>query len=252
MRLGQNKGRYCGETIDISAVSRDIHQAALRAGWEWETFHEPLNLRAYRRAAPEARLKLYLSTGIHGDEPSGPLAVLELLRQNEWPAHLDIRLVPCLNPTGFDLNTRENAEGTDLNRDYRNPQTGEIRAHVAWMERQPRFDLAIVLHEDWEANGFYLYELNPDGRPSLAPQVTREVGAVCPIETAAVVDSWPAAGGVIRPDVPPEARPQWAEALYLLVNKSRFGYTMETPSDFPLSIRVAAHVRAVRAALGAV
>ncbi len=108
---------------------------------------------------------------MHGDEPAGPLAVLRLLQEDDWPGDAAIWLCPCLNPTGFPLNRRENASGIDLNRDYRHLQSAEVRAHVAWLERQPRFDLALCLHEDWESNGFYLYELNPENRPSFAEKI---------------------------------------------------------------------------------
>ena len=47
--------------------------------------------------------------------------------------------LPCLNPDGFMLNTRGNADGIDLNRDYRHLETDEITAHVRWLERQPKF-----------------------------------------------------------------------------------------------------------------
>ena len=55
--------------------------------------------------------------------------------------------------------------------------------------------------------------------------------------------------GVITPDIDPATRPQWAEAFYLVQNKTRQTYTLEAPSDFPLEIRVAALVTAVRTVL---
>ena len=174
-----------------------------------------------------------------------------MLQENRWPAHADVWLLPCLNPTGFPLNRRENANGVDLNRDYRHLQTGEIRAHVAWLEKQPQFDLTLCLHEDWEAHGFYVYELNPDHRPSLAEKIIAEVAKVCPVDPSEVIEGRPAQGGIIRPDLDPAKRPQWPEAFYLIMNKTRQSYTLEAPSDFPLSMRVAALVAAVGVALEA-
>ncbi len=248
-KLGKNVGRYHGERIDIDHVRREADRLARDRGWQSDTFLEspPLTLRAYRRPHASSRKNLYLSTGIHGDEPSGPLAVLRLLEEDCWP-EANLWLVPCINPTGFDLNTRENARGVDLNRDYRHLKTAEVSAHVAWLEKQPRFDLTLVLHEDWEANGFYVYELNPLKLRSLAEDIVESVRGLCPIETCELVDNWPCKGGIIRPDVPPSERPQWAEALYLIVNKTSRSYTIETPSDFPLALRVESHVRAARRA----
>jgi len=162
-KLGKNHGGYHGERIDIRAVLRQIEIAASAQGWTTEIFHEAggFQWRAFhrepsvRRRLPAARI--YISAGSHGDEPAGPLAALKLIQENHWPAHAEIFLLPCLNPAGCALNRRENAEGIDLNRDYRQPQAAETRAHIAWLERQPNFDRYLCLHEDWEAQGFYLY-----------------------------------------------------------------------------------------------
>ena len=133
---------------------------------------------AAETAAPRAQRvpgppfsRLYLSTGIHGDEPAGPLAVRQLLQEDKWPAESDLWLCPCLNPAGFAANRRENPDGLDLNREYRHPKAKETLAHIAWLQRQPSFDLCLCLHEDWESHGFYVYELNPDNRPSLAETI---------------------------------------------------------------------------------
>jgi len=172
-----------------------------------------------------------------------------LLQENKWPANVEFWFCPCLNPAGFVLNRRENADGKDLNRDYRHLETAEVRAHIAWLERQPQFDVCLCLHEDWESHGFYLYEQNPDGKPSLAEIIISAVQKVCPIDPSELIEDRPAKNGIIRPNLDPRTRPQWAEAFYLIVHKSRLGYTLEAPSDFPLSTRVNALVAGVDAAL---
>ncbi len=101
-------------------------------------------------------MRVYISTGIHGDEPAGPLAALQLLQEDCWPKDAALWMCPCLNPTGFPLNRRENAQGIDLNRDYRHLETAEVQAHTSWLQRQPAFDLTLCLHEDWESRGFYI------------------------------------------------------------------------------------------------
>lgn len=251
MRSGKNLGGYRGETIDILRTLENIEHAACAHGWQSELFFSSANERllAYHHIAEPVRQRIYLSSGIHGDEPAGPLAVLELLRAHSWPEGLDIWLCPCLNPSGFVLNRRENSAGIDLNRQYFQPECDEIRCHVAWLGRQPQFDLAISLHEDWEAHGFYLYELNPDHRPSCAEKVIQAVEAVCPIDHSPIIDGRPAHGGIIRPDEDVLRRSQWAEAIYLVAHKTRHSYTLEAPSDFPLETRVRALITAVRALL---
>ncbi len=257
-RLGKNHGGYQGETIDLSSVLRDLRATAGQHGWQCDDLpvSPGLTLTAFTRAAasrtPRPAPRIYLSAGIHGDEPAGPLALRQLLLENHWPADVDVCLLPCLNPTGFPLNRRENAEGRDLNRDYRHFECAEVRAHVTWLERQPQFEITFCLHEDWEAHGFYLYELNPDRQPSPAAAIIAAVAEVCPIDPSSVIEDRPAQGGIINPHLDPASRPQWPEAFWLLQNRTRLSYTLEAPSDFPLPTRVAALVTAVRAGLNAI
>jgi predicted deacylase len=255
---GKNHGGYHGETIDIRAVLRDIEIAAQQHGWTFEIFGRQgdFNLLALHRVPlsirnPQSAIRIYLSSGIHGDEPAGPLAALRLLRENQWPANAELWFCPCLNPMGFVLNRRESVDGKDLNRDYRHLETAEVHAHIAWLERQPQFDLCLCLHEDWESHGFYVYELNPENRPSLAEAMVARIAEVCPIDPSEIIEDRPARGGIIHPNLDPRTRPQWAEAFYLIVNKTRLSYTLEAPSDFPLTSRVNALVAGVNAALAA-
>ena len=267
-KLGKNHGGYHGETIDIRAVLHEVEIAAQMRGWTSETFGQqgefnllalhrpPLSIRTpstLRSSATaedgHSALRIYLSTGIHGDEPAGPLAGLKLLQENHWPENAELWFCPCLNPMGFVLNRRENADGKDLNRDYRHLETAEVRAHIAWLERQPQFDVYLCLHEDWESHGFYLYEQNPDGKPSLAESIIGAVQRICLIDLSETIEHRPAKNGIIRPNLDPLTRPQWAEALYLIMNKARLGYTLEAPSDFPLPARVNALVAGVNVAL---
>jgi hypothetical protein len=255
-KLGKNHGGYHGETIDIRAVLRDIEIAGQQRGWNSEVFHEAEGFKwhaLHRRPAeirdPQSPRRIYISAGIHGDEPAGPLAALKLLQENRWPESTELYLLPCLNPIGFTLNRRENAEGIDLNRDYRHSKSAEARSHIGWLERQPNFNLYLCLHEDWESHGFYLYEQNPDGKPSLAEKMITAVQPVCPIDLNETIEGRPARSGIIHPKINPAERPDWPEALHLISHKSRQGYTLEAPSDFPLALRVNALVAAVNATM---
>lgn len=252
-RLGKNLNGYHGETIDIRSVLREIATAAPARGWTAEVFHahHDLDWIALHRQghSGDNRKRIHISAGIHGDEPAGPLAVLRLIREDRWPRDAEIFLLPCLNPRGFLLNQRANPEGIDLNRDYRQPQSDEVRRHIAWLERQPPFDLYLCLHEDWESHGFYLYETNPERRLSLAEKIIRAVAPVCPVDGSANIEGRPAQGGIIRPQISPQERPDWPEAFYHITHTSPQGYTLEAPSDYPLPVRVHALVAAVNAAV---
>jgi hypothetical protein len=72
---------------------------------------------------------------------------------------------------------------------------------------------------------------------------------VCPIDWSENIEGRRAQGGVIRPMINPQDRPDWPEALYLISHKSRMGYTLEAPSDFPLTTRIDALNTAMSTAL---
>jgi hypothetical protein len=240
--------------LDPAEFSPRFAAAAKSAGFTTRPYGE-INghpLLAYSKRTPGRRPRVYVSTGMHGDEPAPPWALLHLLEKGFFDARCTWFLCPLLNPTGFLKNTRENFTGVDLNRDYKSLRTAEVRAHVAWLQLQPRFDLVICAHEDWEAKGFYLYELNLDQRPTLAPAMLAAARAHGPIEAATVIDGRDIAEpGIIRPVSDPLLRDTWPEALYLAYKHSPLNYTLETASAQPLAQRVATQVAVLKAALDA-
>ncbi|MGA4644766.1 M14 family metallopeptidase [Limisphaera sp. 4302-co] len=256
-RLYRNRGGYRGETIDVDAVLQGCVAAAGAHGWV--CCEIPVEGRGplpafVREGNPVGEapggLRAYVSAGIHGDEPAGLVAVQRLLERDRWPQGVSLVVVPCLNPWGMRQNRRENPDGLDLNRDYRHLRSPEVRAHVDWLRRQAPFGVSFCLHEDWEAPGFYLYELNPRGLPSLAETILARVERVCPLDLSPVIEGRPASGGLIRPAVDPESRPEWPESFWLVHHGwTLLSYTLESPSDYPLGMRVEALVEGVTAAL---
>ena len=246
-RLRINNGRYLGECIDIDDVLGQIDPLAVQGKWQKIPIavSPTESLPAYQRVVAGAQKSVYISAGIHGDEPAGPLAVLELFRRGNWPADVNLWVVPCLNRHGFACNCRGDHEGVDLNRDYRSLKSAVVRAHTRWLDERPAFNASLLLHEDWESNGFYLYELNPSLRPSIAERVVEAVRAVCPVDLSPEIEGRPAKGGIICANPDLQKRPDWPEAFYLVHNKTPVSYTFEAPSDFALSTRVTALVTAV-------
>jgi hypothetical protein len=249
--LGLNDDGYCGDTIDIEAVLAECLMAAESHEWSihWLEAETNLRLLTLHRVPETAHRKIYLSSGIHGDEPAAPLAMRALITENVWPEDAELWLCPCLNPTGFPANTRANAMGDDLNRDYKHLKTPEIRAHTGWLQTLPDLDFTIQLHEDWEAKGFYFYELKMDGKPTESRRVLEAVKTVCPIDESPEIDGRKNDHGLIRPELDPAVRKLWPEAFWLVMNKTKLSYTCEAPSDFPIETRVEALVRAARSLL---
>jgi predicted deacylase len=240
--------------LDPADFTTKFAAAAKQAGFRAEPYGDIHGhpLTAYTKRTPGPRPRVYLSAGIHGDEPAPPRALLRLVEEGLFDDHCTWFVCPLLNPTGFTGRTRENHAMVDLNRDYKNPQSPEVSAHVRWLERQPNFDLILCVHEDWEAQGFYLYELNPENRPTLANAMIGAARELGPIETASVIDGRPIAEpGIIRPVSDPLLRETWPEAIYLRNHHGTLDYTIETASALPLEQRVATHTAVIKAALAA-
>ena len=109
------------------AHTGEVEDAALAAGW---TVHHLSPMESgprpwFQRAAPsgEAQRAVYLSAGIHGDEISGPRALLKMIRQPDFFDAFDVTMFPILNPNGLARGSRKNRDEIDLNRDYRNSRS---------------------------------------------------------------------------------------------------------------------------------
>lgn len=237
--------------LDPAALAARFIAAAPAAGFRVEPYGETAAgpLLALTKRTPGPRPRIYLSAGIHGDEPAPPLALLEMLEAGRFDGRANWFICPLLNPNGLAHGIRENADGLDLNRDYKDRQSAEARAHVAWLEHQPRFTVTLTVHEDWESVGYYLYELNPDQRPSLAEAIIAAVTPVCAIDHSPLIDGRESRGGILRPVSDPLLREKWPEPIYLRYQHTTLSYTLESPSAFPLAQRIAAHRTALETAI---
>jgi hypothetical protein len=202
------------------------------------------------RLCRDVSITVYISTGMHGDEPAGPLALLKLLGQGLLPRTMNFVICPLLNPAGLSLGTRENPGGVDLNRDYLNPATEEVKAHIAWLKGRPKFDLVMLMHEDCDEAGFYLNDFAFPGEPSyITKGIMGAVSLVCPVDSASSIDGRSASDGVTRPLEDSRFEGHWPESYYLHQRGAPIGLNFESPSSLPLETRIAAHIAAVEAGL---
>lgn len=106
--------------IGESENGQDLYEIKITSG--------AYNLAGRRggRDAEISKPKFLIGAGIHGYEPGTPnslyLFVRELVEGN--PAlsairnNVDLRIIPCMNPDGYDARTRTNHNGVDLNRNF--------------------------------------------------------------------------------------------------------------------------------------
>jgi hypothetical protein len=206
---------------------------------------------ASRRDISECQL--YLSAGIHGDEPAGTEGLYAWANQN-WKilSKIPVVIYPCLNPWGLMENSRFTLEGKDLNRQW---DKGEDASITEIMKRTSgaQFSLAVNLHEDYDAHGIYLYE-PPTGkkRDDLASQILDSGSEYIPIDSRKKIEGRWARGGIIRPapsSLPKEGLP---EAAFLQESRADRTFVFETPSELDLRVRIQAQVAMLEKAVGEV
>lgn len=208
-------------------------------------------------AGPLHAPSIAIASGIHGDEPAPPWALLDLVQRRQLDRRYAYRLWPCTNPSGYAAQTRENADGIDVNRSFaRGGQTPEARAIVT-SNRDRKFVLSLDLHEDCDAQGFYCYEYGVGGlgRPVVQAvraagypiQDLRECDLGAPFEDVVLDD------GVVRAPAALEARAigGLSYTLSLVRHAARHALTLETPARLPWDARLEIHRIAVKAAIDA-
>lgn len=207
----------------------------------------PLFVAETRRPRPHVPW-IYVSTGIHGDESAATEGALAWLSRTRLSFDsFNLLAFPCLNPWGLVNNSRLDAAGRDLNRTYHDASIQPTGAHLALLAGR-RFDLALTLHEDYDADGIYIYEVK--GSPSyLAEQLLDAARPHVPSDTRRNIEGRPARSGVVRRALDPGEMPFFPEAFTLHFHHARRTFTIETPSEFSIDTRVAAQIAVIDRAI---
>jgi hypothetical protein len=204
--------------------------------------------------APHAP-RIWVSAGIHGEEPGSVEGCLRFLAKSakRWRALFSFTVLPCLSPYGYERGQRFDARGRDPNRLFRHPEEPLVAAVRRALEGGPRPLFAFDLHEDSDFSAFYMYEIAGQGRP-FAPDILAAVGRLGPIAHGRDLEPPIEHGLVVFPREEGEEvrdlrqRDTWPIA-FLLWEAAEHTVTLETPVLQPLTLRAAMHVAAMEAVL---
>lgn len=196
--------------------------------------------------------KVLISGGIHGDEPAGVETICEFLEKKLYSPFLKdwrITILPCLNPSGYQRNTRNNYEDKDLNRLFK-LSSSSTEVEIAQKILESPFDLTLELHEDCDSDGYYLFQKeNLQSTPPLGRKVLDAVESIMPINRNSEIEEIPAEDGLIMKLKEPDEMPWWPMALYSYHIGCKRSFTLETTPKLPMDVRVKAHLKAIETAL---
>ena len=217
---------------------------------------------------------IYVSAGIHGDEPAGvecAVRLIELLadhdKNNLFPFNEYNWLIsPCDNPHGYERDIRENAAGLDLNRMFETPTQcpetafiAESLQHKQYEHTEKRYspntigekvviELALDLHEDSDSDGFYLWERRTSECLPIGCVVVKNVEELCPINRKLLIEKHRNENGVITL-LDKVTTKGWTRGRYLAEQVNTRCLILETPTQLDWETRVATHMKAIRAAV---
>lgn len=108
---------------------------------------------------PKGKKCICICAAIHGNERSGPFALLELMKKFDTKKYrkLKVVMIPVANPYGFDKRQHRNAKNININRHFCEKKlTDEAKIlYETISEERPSF--FVSLHEDDVLNGAYVY-----------------------------------------------------------------------------------------------
>ncbi len=198
-------------------------------------------------AAAHDPIRIGLFTGIHGDEPAGPLAAAKLLSrlisEPSLATGYHLTTYPLINADGLRAGTRGDRDGVDLNREFWRESARPVVRTLEQELRSGRFHGIIALHADDTCEGLYGYAHGRLLNEELLRPALRASGQHLPMDQRPLIDGFAADAGVIHfcfPGVlsaPPDQHP------------APFDIILETPAQAPVETQAEAMVDGVLAIL---
>lgn len=272
------KVRCYTEVVDriLAAVGKSEHLIILHTGhttFLTENSLElsyPLYCLCYISKQTNAPL-IYVSAGIHGDEPAGvecAVRLLELLVDGDKPPDCQLSfdaynwiVSPCDNPYGYERDCRENAEGFDLNRMFDFPHQSVETAFITEtflksdnpfqqedVGKKYRIQLALDLHEDKDSDGFYLWERRASDCPPIGSSVVIHVAELCAINSEPLIEDHVNKDGVITL-LNTVTTKGWTRGRYLIERVNTPCLILETPTTLDYEKRISIHMKAIESAV---
>jgi murein peptide amidase A len=189
---------------------------------------------------PEFLRTVCIVAGVHGNEIAGPLSILHIITDiiHELPENYRYVFYPVINPSGFDLRTRYDADGRDLNAIYsvtlKSQNYCEVQEFYQDVLKFAPFEAVITLHEDSDRDKFYMYGLGKENRDFyhaicefartwIPAWVNAEIEGCCTDEHGFIMAT---------------ARDNAYDGALFTKGLTKVAYTLETPGKLDIHFRV--------------
>jgi len=242
---------HYGQVHDYKLLIKKWRALVRKNGWKIKKIAESADMPVYEvfSGKEDSGNLVYISAGIHGDEPASVWALYSWFEmQFERNHKLSFLIYPCLNPYGLINNIRFDSDGDDLNRSWGTAEKSLI-CQIIGRTKHLRFSMAINLHEDYDASGIYLYEsLCGKMRDHLGLDILASGSKDIPIDSRKKIEGRWSKNGIIRPSpssLPKEGLP---EAVFLQQGLAKRTFVLETPSEYDLRLRIKAQVAMIQKA----
>jgi murein peptide amidase A len=229
--------RYADQSAACSAwlEARHVRESPVGRMLPRYRWTDPTSVTFYR---------IGIFAGIHGDEESGVIAAVQLLRElgknPDLGRFYELFLYPVCNPWGFDNGCREGESGRDLNRCFWQEREEPGVRLLEQELRAKRFDGIVSLHTDDTSEGIYGYVNGSTLTRHLLEPALRATSAILPRDPRPEIDTHPASDSMIFGGyrgilgAPADQHPQ------------PFSIVFETPHHAPLGKQVEAHLTALK------
>jgi hypothetical protein len=149
-----------------------------------------------------------ITAGIHGDEHSGPLAVLNFINNYKAnPGDPRIILLPVLNPFGFLEGIYHNYDDVNLNRKFDREHAPRDVQLIKKLIEHEEIDFLASLHEDDEMDGSYIYQYGDQDR--IFENIISTIGNHTNVCLAKYIYGDSAERGIIRNCKPDGSLDEW-------------------------------------------
>lgn len=215
--------------------------------------------------------RVLLSGGVHGSEPAGALAVTHFLEHDveQYLDRFSFVAFPCVNPSGFDHGTLRNADGLNLNRQFKkNTRAAESRrimevlnglqySYLFTMDHHETSQEDVDPTENYGKGAYpseyYLYESARNPERFVGSRIVAEIRREVP------VCNWDSIAGDLCTDgvvygPQPDGNAFYAEQTsfdgFLFENGfTDHSFTVETPRDWEQDVRIATQLKTLELAL---